>query len=252
MEIVRLLGILLLVGMLFVEPACAAPGTILIKDGNAFRIEDGRETALKDCPVQKVGTEAGLWSWILVGQNQFDGLGEKEEGIYFFRGKDAAPAGFLPVTEEVESCRLTFSPSGEYFLLSWGMEYVQHLNVYAVGKNKDFVKKTEIPVQGPSFWIDARTFAVTSVDMKKGMRVSGKFDLWWSSIALHDVITGKTNVLRAATETRNYCITGIETKDGSLEVMESVVKGAKDWADDEKVSDTQVRLSRSEMLKGKK
>ncbi len=219
-----------------------AEGNYLLKDGKAYRVDGGRETLLEGVDAQRADTAAGPWSWIVVDPEQSDGMKGTESGICFFRGADARPAGFLPVAEEAASCRLYFSPSGDKLLVSWGHEYIQHLSLYLIDKEKGFVKKASFKVAGPPFWIDQQRFVFNAVDAEKGPRAEGKFDLWWSSVTLCDSMKDKLTVLRQATATADYAVTGCDRKSGALEIMESTVKDEKDWADEDKVDDKELRL----------
>ncbi|MBQ3893414.1 MAG: hypothetical protein II737_08490 [Mailhella sp.] len=220
----------------------AAEGVYLLKDGKAYRADGGTEKLLEGVDVQRADTSAGPWSWIAVDPGQDPEMEGSKSGICFFRGGDARPAGFLPVAEEAASCRLFFSPSGDRLLVSRGYEYIQHLSLYLIDKEKGFVKKASFEVAGPPFWVDPQRFAFSAVDAKKGPRAEGKFDLWWSSAALYDSMKNKLTVLRQATATADYAVTGCDRKSGMLEVMESSVKDVKDWADEDKVDDKELRF----------
>ncbi|MCR5815182.1 MAG: hypothetical protein K6G15_11935 [Desulfovibrio sp.] len=222
--------------------ALAAQGDYLLKGGKAYRLTGGKEMPLKDCDVQSADTDAGLWSWILVDPAQSEAMKNSEGGVYFFQGKDKKPAGFLPIKEEAASCRLYFSPSGEKFLLSWGMEYIQHLSLYVIDKNKGFVKKAEFNVMGPAFWIDPHRFAFNSINVKKGARAKDKFDLWWTSAALYDSAVDELIILKEATATKDYTISGYDEANASFAIMESSVKDTKDWGDEEKITDTEISV----------
>ncbi len=221
----------------------AAEGDYFLKDGKAYRVDGGVEKLLEGVDVQRADTNAGPWSWITVDPGQTPEMAGSKSGICFFRGGDARPAGFLPVAEEAASCRLYFSPSGDKLLVSWGYEYIQHLSLYLIGKEKDFVKKASFEIAGPPFWVDPQRFAFNAVDAKKGPRAEGKFDLWWSSVALYDTMKNSLTVLKQASATADYAVTGCDMKAGALEIMESTVKEVKDWADDDKVGDREIRLN---------
>ena len=219
-----------------------AEGGYLLRDGKAYRADGGREKLLEGVDVQRADTGAVPWSWIAVDPGQSEDLKGQESGIFFFRDGDARPAGFLPVAEEAASCRLYFSPSGDRLLVSQGYEYIQHLSLYLIDKEKGFVKKASFEVAGPPFWVDPQRFAFSAVDAKKGPRAEGKFDLWWSSAALYDTMKNSLTVLRQATATADYAVTGCDMKGGELEIMESSVKDVKDWADEDKVDDKELRF----------
>ncbi len=226
-----------------VDVVQAAEGDYLLKDGKAYRADGDMERLLEDAEVQRTDTGAGLWSWIVVDPGQSAGMQGSESGICFFRGVDARPAGFLPVAEEAGSCRLYFSPSGDKLLVSWGYEYIRHLSLYLIDKEKGFVKKASFEVAGTPFWVDPQRFAFNAVDAKKGLRAEGKFDSWWSSVTLYDSMTNSLTVLKQATSTADYVITGFDQETGALEIMESTVEEAKDWADDDAVRDREIRLT---------
>ncbi|MBO4295968.1 MAG: hypothetical protein J5863_04355 [Desulfovibrio sp.] len=222
--------------------ACAAEGDVVLKEGKAFRMDSGRETLLKDCELKQAETEAGTWSWVLVDPAQSEDMKGAEGGVYLFRGKEARPAGFLPVKEEASSCRLFFSPSGEKLVLSWGMEYIQHLGYYELDGGKGFVRKASFDAAGPAFWVDPHRFAITAVDAAKGLRAAGKFDLWWSSVVLYDSVEKERIVIKEATATRTYVVNGVDGGKGTLEVFESSVKDPGDWADESKVKDEELSV----------
>ena len=220
----------------------AAGGEYVLKDGKAFRVDGGTETPLKDCEPQTASTDAGLWSWIVVDPGQSEEMKGSESGIYFFRGEGKKPAGFLPIKEEASSCRLYFSPSGEKLLVSWGMEYIQHLSLYFIDKSKGFISKAPFETAGPPVWIDHHRFVFNSIDTGKGVRVRDRFDLWWSSVALYDSVENEKIVLKEATTTRDYTVSGYDEAKDELEIWESSVMDAKDWGDENKVKDTKLKL----------
>ena len=78
--------------------------------------------------------------------------------------------------------------------------------------------------------------------MDKGLRTEGRFDLWWSSLALYDTGKEELTVLREASATRDYAIADYDGKSGALEIMESSVQDAKDWADEDKIEDKRFTL----------
>ncbi len=222
--------------------AHAAEVNYILKGGKACRVTGGKVMPLKDCEVQRVDTEAGPWAWILVDPTQSEEMKSSEGGIYLFSGKGDMPAGFLPVKEEASSCRVTFSPSGEKLLVSWGMEYIRHLSLYVIGKGKDFIKKASFDVAGPPVWVDSHRFVFNAIDTGKGARVKGRFDLWWSSVVLYDSVENERIVIKKATATTDYTLNDCDTKNGTLDVLESSVKAVKDWEDDAKVKDTELKI----------
>ena len=232
----------LLACVLYAGMAHAAEGDYILKDGKAYRLTGGKEIPLKDCEVQRAETESGPWAWILVDPAQFEEMKGSKGGIYFFRGKENTSAGFLPIKEEAASCRLAFSPSGEKLLVSWGMEYIRHLSLYCLDKGKGFVKKASFEVAGPPFWVDPHRFVFNAINIDKGARVKGRFDLWWSSVVLYDSVENERIVIKEATATRDYTVNGCDTKTGTLDVLESSVKQVKDWGDDTKVKDTELKI----------
>ena len=243
MKTVRRLFLGVLLGcVLCAGAAHAAVGDYILKGGKAFRVDGGKETPLKDCEVQMADTEAGPWAWILIDPAQSDEMKGSKGGIYFFRGKENAPAGFLPVKEEAVSCRVTFSPSGEKLLVSWGMEYIRHLSLYFIDKGKGFVRKASFDAAGPPLWVDPHRFVLNAVNIGKGPRVKGRFDVWWSSVVLYDSVENERIVLKEATATEDYTVNGCDTEKGMLDVLENSVKDVKDWGDDAKVKDTELKL----------
>ena len=243
MKIVCQICLLLSACLLCAGAAHAAVGDYILKDGKAFHVDGGTETPLKDCEPQTVSTDVGLWSWILVDPAQSEAMKGSEGGVYFFRGEDKKPAGFLPIKEEASSCRLYFSPSCVKLLVSWGMEYIQHLSLYFLDKDRGFVKKASFEVAGPPAWIDYHRFVINSIDTGRGARVRDRFDLWWSSVALYDSVGNEKIVLKKATATRDYTFSGYDEADDELEIWESSVTDVQDWGDENKVKDTKLRLS---------
>ena len=57
----------------------------------------------------------------------------------------------------------------------------------------------------------------------------------WLSVALYDSALEELTVLREATETQDFILSGVEHEEGVLKVQERSVKDKKDWDDEEKV-----------------
>ena len=222
----------LTVGLLVPEWALAAEGKYVLKGGNVYRVVKGEVKRLEGVEPKRADTEAGPWAWILTDPRE-PGMEGSEPGIRFFRGEEGKPAGFLPIEEAVDFYRAAFSPSGEKLLISWGGLPIKHLDLYFVDKDKGFVKKASFDTLGPPVWVDPHRFAFGAVDPDKGPRAEGRFDLWWSSIVLHDSATGETAVLREATATSDYDLAGCDPEAGVLNVTETFVKEPEDWEDDE-------------------
>jgi len=221
--------------------ACAGGDGYVFRDGKACRVDGGKVRVLKDAPSGSVSTEAGLWSWIVVDPAGSGEMKGSAGGIYFFSGRDANPAGFLPVEEEAESCRLYFSPSGKMLLVAWGMEYIQHLSLYAID-GRNFAKKASFEVSGPAFWIDAGRFAFTLVDPARGPRAEGRYDMWWSSAAVYDVAKAKLAFVRKATPVACYAVTGADAESGTLKLWETSVQRVQDWKDEDGVSEREIAV----------
>lgn len=222
--------------------APAAEGDYLLKVGKVYRVDGGRERPLEDTEPQRADTGAGPWAWVLVDPGESPEMEGSEGGVWFFRGKEERPAGFLPIEEEAGSCRLTFSPSGDKLLIAWGMEPIKHLSLYFIDKDKGFVKKASFASQGPPFWVDPHRFAFTSVEPGKGARARDRFDLWWSSAKVYDSATGETAAVREASATRNYSVSGYDPEAGALTIWESSVKDEKDWGDDERTEEGEITV----------
>ncbi|MBR3664309.1 MAG: hypothetical protein IKN64_06605 [Desulfovibrio sp.] len=220
----------------------AREGDYVLRDGKAYRVQQGTSMLLEDCEPQTANTDKGLWSWILVDPGQTEAMKGSEGGIYFFWGEDKTVAGFLPIKEEASSCRLYFSPSGEKLLVNWGMEYIQHLSLYFIDSKKGFVKKAAFEVAGPPFWLDHHRFVFNAINPGKGARVKDRFDLWWSSVVLYDTVENEKIVLKEATANKNYSISDYDEASDELELWESSVKDVKDWEDENKVKDIKIKL----------
>ena len=206
----------------------------ILKDGNIYRVDGGKERLLEDESPQSGATDAGLWSWVQVDP-EYEGMEGSEGGVYFFRGEDERPAGFLPI-ENAGACMLEFSPSGEKLLISRGTEAKQDLGYYVVNAaKKSFVRKKTFSSMGPVAWIDPHRFIFTAIDEKKGRR-PGSEDTWWYSAALYDSVEDDLIIIKEATETKNYMITGCDHEEGTLDVNEASVKDKKDWGDDNKIN----------------
>ena len=242
MKLVHCMGGMLLACMLCSGPALAAEGDFILKGGQAYRVDGGKKTPLKNCEPQEAQTETGTWSWIRVDSGESEEMKGSENGVYFFHGKEGKPAGFIPIKEEASSCRIYFSPSGEKLLLSWGMEYIQHLSLYVIDKNKGFINKASFDIAGPPIWIDHHRFIFNSVNTSKGLRAEGKFDSWWTSVVLYDSAIDERIVIKEATATKDYSINDYNDSDGSIIILESSVKNKNDWKDDDKVKDVEIKV----------
>ena len=220
----------------------AAEGEYIVKGDQVYRTVKGKKKLLEDVSIERADTDAGPWAWFLADP-EAPGLKGTKLGLRFFRGKEGKPAGFLPMEEGAASfCIVTFAPSGDKLLVSWGGLPVKHLSLFLIDKNKGFLEKASFETAEPPFWIDNNRFAFSTVDSDKGPRVEGMFDLWWCSVKLYDCKTGKTTVIREATATKNYALNGYNRETGALDITESVVKNAKDWEDEDKIDDKELSV----------
>ena len=147
----------LLASLFCADTTFAREGDYILRDGKAYRVQQGTSVLLEDCEPQTANTDKGLWSWILVDPGQTEAMKGSEGGIYFFLGEGKTMAGFLPIKEEASSCRLYFSPSGEKLLVNWGMEYIQHLSLYFIDSKKGLSKKPRLR------WLDLLSGLITTV-----------------------------------------------------------------------------------------
>ena len=216
-------------------------GTFLLKGGKVYRVVKGEMKPLEGVEPQRADTDAGPWAWI-VTDPEAPGMEGSEPGVLFFRGDEGKPAGFLPVEGAADFCRAAFSPSGEKLLLSWGGLPIKHLDLYFIDKDKGFVKKASFDTLGPPVWVDAHRFAFGAVDRGKGPRAEGRFDLWWSSVMLHDSATGETAAVREANATKDYDVAGYDPEAGALNVTETFVKEAQDWEDEDKIDSREIAV----------
>lgn len=231
--------------------AFAAEGDYIIRGRQVYRVDSGKETLLEDEEVQSAGTDGtddGLWAWILVDPELSEEMKGSEPGIYFFRGAEAKPAGFLPM-KGAGTCALEISPSGEKLLISRGGEAKRELGYYLVdAENKTFTQKRLFDSAGRFFWIDPHRFVFGSVDESNGTRMKDweyrGNEAWWCSVAMYDTVEETASVFEkaAATETRNFVVTGIDEESGTMEIWEHFVKDAKDWADESKVENRDFRI----------
>ena len=135
--------------------------------------------------------------------------------------------------EEAAACMMEFSESGEKMLISCGTEIKQDLGYYEIDvPNKKFEKKKSFVSAGHSFWIDPHRFLFTSVDETTGARDKAG-DQLWDSVAMYDTVFEELNILKEATETKDYFITGYDA--GDIDVSEGSVKDKKDWNDPDKI-----------------
>ena len=221
----------LLACLLFAGAALAAESYV-IRDGKACRVTDGMETLLEDDEPQFANTDAGMWGWLLVDPELSDGMKGSKSGIYFFLNEE--PVTFLPM-KEAGTCMMEFSESGEKMLISRGTEVKQDLGYYEIDvPNKKFEKKKSFVSAGHAFWIDPHRFLFTSVDESKGARDKAG-DQLWDSPALYDTVENELTVLKEATETKDYFITGYDHDTGVIDVSEGSVKDEKDWNNPDKI-----------------
>ena len=224
----------LLACLLFAGVASAELGDYVLKDGKPYRVVDGEEKLLEDDAADFANTEAGMWGWLLVDPTFSDGMKGSESGIYFFLGENNEPFAFLPI-KDAAACMLEFSPSGKKLLIRRGTEIKQDLGYYVIDiEGKKFDKKKSFVSAGHSFWVDPHRFFFTSVDESKGKRDKAGEQLW-DSIAMYDSVFDELNIIKEATETKDYFITGCDYDTGVVDVSESSVKDKKDWNDQEKI-----------------
>ncbi len=219
----------LLVLILAAGCAWGAEGDYLVKGDQVYRAEGGAQKLITDMePHGRINTDAGIWSWLLVDPELSDAMKGSESGVYFFRGEDDAPAGFLPMKNAI-ACMLEFSPSGEKLLISNGNEAKQDLGYYVLEESGHFVKKAAFVSAGYVFWIDPHRFLFTVIDAKKGPR-SKTGDDWWYSAALYDTVENELTVIKKATPVKNYIISGCDYEGGTMDITEGSVKIPGDWS----------------------
>ena len=240
MRIVRLLSLELLTFVFCTAMAFAAEGDFILKGEKAFLIKSGKKTLVKDCITQSVRTDAGIRSWILVDAKDVEGA---ESGIYLFMGKENRPAGFLPIKEEVSSCDVVFSPSGEKLLISRNKDtgYIKLVSLYFLDKNKGLVKKASFEMMGLPVWIDYHRFVFTSVDSTKKVCSENQCTPW-NSVALYDSAVEDLIFLKKATATAVYTFLKYDKENDSVEIYESSVRNEKDWYDEDKIRYTTFTL----------
>ena len=227
--------------------ALAAEGDYILKDRQVYRVDGGKETLLEDEEAQWAGTDAGVWAMILVDPELSEEMKGSEAGIYFFRGEEAKPAGFLPM-KNAGTCALEFSPSGEKVLISCGTDTKRDLGFYLIEDGCRFVKKASFSSLGRFFWIDPHRFVFGNVDESKGPRMKewtfrGN-EGWWCSVAMYDTLESELTVFEeaTATSTRNFVVTGCDDESGTLEIWEHFVKDEKDWEDEGKIEERDFRI----------
>ena len=84
--------------------AWAAEGDYVIKDGNVYRMDGGKEKRMEE-DVHSTLTEKGAYSWILVDPKLSEEMKGSEAGIYLLKGQENTPAGFIPM-EDAGICQL--------------------------------------------------------------------------------------------------------------------------------------------------
>lgn len=228
--------------------AFASEGDYILKDRQVYRVDGGKETLLEDEEVMWIGTDNGLWALILVDPELSEKMKGSEPGIYFFRGEEAKPAGFLPM-KGAGSCAVEISPSGEKMLISQGGEAKRDLFFYLIDANKKtFVKKSSFVSAGRFFWIDPHRFVFNLVNEDKGHRMKDweyrDNEAFWCSVALHDTIEETMNIFEeaTATSTRNFTVTECDDDSGTLEIWEHFVENEKDWEDETKIQDRDFKI----------
>ena len=222
--------------------ARADAGDYVLRDGKVFRADGGTEQPIEDAEIGGVDTAAGRWAWFAADPGASGATAGSAGGLYFFRGGTGRPAGFVPIAEEPGSCRPTFSPSGRMLLISCGTNFIRHLELHHIDKDRGFVKKASFSAADPPRWIDDRRFVFTAVAPDKGARAEGRFDLWWCSVALYDTEKEELTLLREASATRNYAVADHDGGSGALEIVESSVGDAKDWADEDRIEERPLTL----------
>ncbi|MBO4369346.1 MAG: hypothetical protein J5803_04530 [Desulfovibrio sp.] len=229
--------------LLCIVSACgawAAEGDYLLKDGKVYRVDSGKEVLVPNGDFQTINTDKELWSWVLVDPELAEGMKGSESGIYFFKGMETKPAGFLPM-KNVRTCQLEFSPSGEKLVVGCGDEAKQTLGLYFLEEGgTPFVKKAEYVAAGHVWWVDPHRFILTVRDESKGPRSNN--DDWWCSAALYDSVENELIILKEATETKNYFVNGYDADAGTLDVVEGSVADKKDWNDKKKIKFKEITL----------
>ncbi|MBO4334401.1 MAG: hypothetical protein J5846_01010 [Desulfovibrio sp.] len=220
--------------------AWAAEGDYVIKDGNVYRMDGGKEKRMEE-DVHSILTEKGAYSWILVDPKLSEEMKGSEAGIYLFKGQENTPAGFIPMAD-AGICQLEFSPSAEKLTIGCGSEAKQNLGMYVIEEGKNITKKASFKSAGHVWWVDPHRFVFNIIDESKGARSKDEDDVW-NSVVLYDSVEEELIIIKKATETEDYFCNGYNEEKGTLDAIERSVKNTKDWGDEKKIKITDITLS---------
>ena len=243
--------------LLIFMAAFFSAGSASAADISVFELKGGRVFkggAAIDCHVNEVPAEIeGLVRyWGAFGPDTSDSVTEAETGVWFF-ASDGVCVAFVPLESERECQDVIFSPDGGNFVLVTGSDirpdiFFEVFRNYAEPtKNaENTVKMAEFSgIRGQLTWVDPVRFVMTRIDDTREFEEGGYG--WRVSVVMYDlaIAAGKTTVLKEATDTQNFWLEGVVEGGGVLGVLavrEESVKSEKDWGDEEKTENREIRV----------
>ena len=219
--------------------------------------EVGELVVLLECEVHEVPAdiEGAIRFWSVLGQDTDENVTEGETGVYFFAANSVFDANgfapvnkavaFLPLESEYECQDIVFSPDGDKFLLMGGSGMRPDM-IYTLYKAAAMEKEEEIAgIRASAVWVDPVRFALTRIDDIREISeaATGPFSYAWRvSVVLHDTVAGKTMILKEATDTKNYWLSEVIEDGSALIVREESVPSDKDWGDEDKTKENEIRV----------
>ena len=143
---------------------------------------------------------------------------------------------------ESECQGIVFSPNEERLLLARGSAMRPDLtwDLYETGAMgfKEEISGWRENVE----WIEPVRFVMTRIDdIRQGDNFSQPAYGFRVSVVMYDAAASELTVLKEATDTKNYWFTSV-ADDGVLLVTEESVKSEKDWGDEDKTEEREIKV----------
>jgi hypothetical protein len=158
-----------------------------------------------------------------------------DEGIYCARLASGEVIGFLPAEEDDYCAELVFSPGLKYVAADTGTSAERLFIVYDFGSGRELAV---LRGMGKCAWADGERLIYTRLDDEERDKPGEVINR--TSVALHNIRTGRVAVVKGATETSDFELT--EVRCGTVLLAEYYVESPKDWGDYENVRQRSVTV----------
>jgi len=237
--------VVLVMGLFFGLAASGAgfePEKYVVDEGLLFSIDSqGKKTQFEGAEVVEVKGDFGTRYW-LAGDPNANGANEGlykgwTSGIYFF-GADGKFISCLEY-EDAQMSYVNFSPDGAQFTLDTGTYVDRDYKLYSFDSLE--LKKSFYGVSTLE-WLDPVRMTFTIIDKDKKERAKDYDIPGWLSVVVYDTAAEALETVAAATETEDFMLESVDQEAGDLVITKISVKSQKDWADEKKRKNEQIRV----------